>query len=183
VSVSLDNLNRLQITSQLYGATSSVGGLGGTALSTLGFTGNEVGVAGTDVAGEFVVNGVSEAATGSGQVLKGNAGNANTDGLQVLVTLTAPGSGNLTVTRGIAAQLEQVINKFVDPVNGRLATIDQGFQDRIADIRKAIARQNDLVSQQQASLTRQFAAMEAQISQLKAVGQTVAQFGVLKFQA
>lgn len=181
VAVNLDPLSHLQITSQLYGASSTVGGLAGTALGALGFTGGETGLAGKDVAGQFVVNGVTEAATGSGQVLKGNAGNAHTDGLQVLVALSAPGSGNLTVTRGLASQLEQVINRFVDPVNGRLATIDRGFQDQIKQIQDNIARQNVLVNQQKDSLTQQFAAMEAQISQLKAVGQTVAQFGVAKF--
>jgi flagellar hook-associated protein 2 len=138
-------------------------------------------MAGQDVAGSFMVNGVTEAATGSGQVLKGNAGNAHTDGLQLLVTMNAPGSGNLTVTRGVASQLEQVINRFLDPVNGRLSIVDQGFQQQIKQIEDNIARQNDLVNAQKDSLTQQFAAMEAQISQLKAIGQTVANFGVTKF--
>ncbi len=181
VAVSLDNLNRIQITSLLYGSGSTISGLGGTALNALGFTGSESGVAGQDVAGSFVVNGVTEAATGSGQVLTGNAGNAHTDGLQLLVTMNAPGSGSLTVTRGIASQLEQVINRFLDPVNGRLSIVDQGFQQQIKQIEDNIARQNDLVNAQKDSLTQQFAAMEAQISQLKAIGQAVANFGVTKF--
>jgi flagellar hook-associated protein 2 len=69
----------LQITSQQYGSGSQVAFAGGGTLAALGLTGAETGT-GSDVVGQSVVNGQIEAATGSGQSLSGNSGNANTSG-------------------------------------------------------------------------------------------------------
>ena len=85
VAVSVNN-NNLVITSNTYGSAfqdHGVVGIGG--LSALGYTGSETS-AGTDVAGSFVVNGVTESATGVGQILTGNSTNANTSGLEVVVS-------------------------------------------------------------------------------------------------
>ncbi len=55
--------NNLTITSSRYGAAAQVTMNSGTALAALGFTGGE-SAKGTDVAGSFLVNGVTEAAIG-----------------------------------------------------------------------------------------------------------------------
>jgi flagellar hook-associated protein 2 len=104
--------------------------------------------------------------------LTGNSGNANTDGLEVQVTLTpsqvaANPTINLTVSRGVTSNLGQTLTGLLDPVNGRLQTIDQGFQDQIKNIQDTIDKDNSLLAQKEAQLTAQFAAMEAVISQLK----------------
>src|SRR6185437_6814143 len=100
---------------------------------SLGFS-SSASARGQDVAGSFVVNGVTEAAVGNGQILAATAGNAKTNGLQVRVSLTADqvaqgATGTVNVTRGVASRLGQVLNSFLDPVSGRLKTIDQSFQD------------------------------------------------------
>lgn len=166
VSVGLDGTGRLQITSQMYGSGSRVEFAGGGALAALGFTGTETG-AGTDVAGTFTANDQTEAATGSGQVLSGNAGNRNTDGLQVRVTLPGAGSANVTVTQGLAGRLNQVLGKYLDASTGRLKAINDGYQKTYDDLDKTIARQNDVLQEKTQQLQVQFAAMEAAVNNLK----------------
>jgi flagellar hook-associated protein 2 len=163
---------QLSITSGSYGSSSNVTiGTSGTALGVLGFTAGQTG-SGQNVAGHYVVGGVTEAATGSGQTLTGNSGNANTDGLEVQVTLTpsqvaASPQINLTVSRGVASTLSQTLNGLTDPTTGRLQTIVQGFQDQIQTIQNTITQDNNLITQQETQLTAQFAAMESIISRLK----------------
>jgi flagellar hook-associated protein 2 len=169
--------NQLTITSNTYGSSSQVAIGSGTALAVLGFSGSETG-AGRDVAGSFVVNGVAEPAQGSGQFLTGRSGNANTDGLQIRVALSAAqvGSGlsaNLTVTRGVASQLGVALDSLLDPVTGRLKTIDDSFQQSINDIQKEIDREKAFMAQRQQDLLEQFTAMETAISQLQSVSGSV----------
>jgi flagellar hook-associated protein 2 len=166
VTVGLDSSNRIQITSQLYGSGSQVSFAGGDALPLLGFTGSE-SATGTDVAGHFVVDGVTEAATGSRQVLTGASGNPNTDGLQVRVTSSTPTTAEVTVTQGIASRVQVVLNKYLDSNNGRLKMIDDAFQKQYDAIDKSISRQNETLRQKTESLARQFAAMESAVNNLK----------------
>ncbi len=166
VTVGLDGSSKIQITSQLYGSSSQVAVTGGSAASLLGFTGTETAT-GTNVAGNFVVNGTTETATGSGQVLTGSSGNANTDGLQVRSTLTTTGSANVTVTQGLASRLNAVLTKYLDSGTGRLKAINDGFNQQTADIDKTITKQNDVLSAKTADLQVKFAAMESAVSSLK----------------
>jgi flagellar hook-associated protein 2 len=171
VSVGVNSSNQLQITSQAYGSASQVSIGTGSAVGAsgpLGFAGTESG-AGVDVAGNFVVNGKTEAATGVGQLLSGDSGNANTDGLAVRATLSTPGTANLTVTSGAASQLNQILNSYLDPVTGQFATVNNGYQTQINNINTEIASDNTEVQTQTSSLTQQFAAMETAISKLKGI--------------
>jgi flagellar hook-associated protein 2 len=130
VAMGLTPDGKLQITSQSYGSASQVAiGTGSAVGATgpLGFSGTENGN-GADVTGNFVVNGKTEAATGNGQYLIGNAGNANTDGLEVQSTLSVPGTASLGVTAGIATQLNNVLNSYLDPVNGQFTNINNQYQ-------------------------------------------------------
>lgn len=161
----------LRITSQTYGAASKLSLNGGTALTALGFAGTETDV-GVDVAGSFLVNGQTEAATGRGRVLSGNVDNPNTADLQVRVSLTAaqivPGQeATLTVTRGVASRIDQVLGKLLDSTNGRVKQVEDGFDDQAEDVQKVIDRQQDRFNAQQASLLKQFQAMETAVSQLQ----------------
>jgi flagellar hook-associated protein 2 len=166
VSVGLSGDGKIQITSQAYGSSSKVEITGGNVLGQLGFVGGETAT-GTNVAGSFVVNGITETATGAGQVLTGSTGNANTDGLQVRATLPAPGSGNLTVTQGLASRLNSVLTKYLDSGSGRLKAINDTFAQQTTDIDKTITRQNDTLSAKTVDLQVQFAAMESAVNNLK----------------
>lgn len=171
VSVGLTGGNKLQITSQTYGSVSKVAIGTGSAVGAggpLGFSGSESGT-GTDVVGNFVVNGKVEAATGSGQMLTGKAGNANTEGLAVRVTLAGAGTANLTVSQGVASGLGKVLNQYLDPVNGQFATIHDQYQSQIDDVNKQITSASDRLQTQTTNLQEQFAAMETSISKLKTI--------------
>ncbi len=186
VNVAVDS-GKLKITTASYGSAAKVTLTGGSALADLGFTAGQT-ASGLDVAGYFKVNGVTEAATGTGRILSGMSGNKLTDGLQVNVTLTAaqlnadPNApeAQVSLTRGLGSVLDTTINKFVDVTTGRFKTIDDGYQRSIDDAKKEIDRQNKLIDQKRESLVRQFAAMESTISQLQAVGNSLgAQLGSL----
>ncbi len=154
---------------------------GGTAASALYLSGVTPGV-GQDVAGSFTVNAVTEAATGTGQTLTGNSGNANTDGLAVLVTLTSAqvlagdNSSNVTVTRGIASSLDQTLSGLTNQSTGRLQAIDQSYTTQIANVNAQITQDNTEYTDQENSLTEQFANMEVEINQLKTEGLEIAAF-------
>ncbi|MBI3464981.1 MAG: flagellar filament capping protein FliD, partial [Planctomycetes bacterium] len=170
VAVSL-NSDRLVITSSTYGLASEVKIGSGTALTPLGFAGTESDK-GQDVVGKFIVNGVDEPATGTGQFLVGSATNPNTADLQVRVTLAAGqlqagAEANLTVTRGIASKLDAVLGRLLDPVTGRVKVINDGFQSQIDDIKESVTRQNEILESRRQSLLRRFTAMERAVSQLR----------------
>lgn len=184
VAVDLDGGN-LRVRSLAIGSLSQVSFVSGSALGAsgpLGFSGSEAST-GLNVAGNFIVNGQIETATGFGQVLTGSSGNTNTDGLQVRVTLTqdqvvAGPEADVGVTQGLAARLNKTINRFLDPVTGRLKTVDDRFKKDTSGIDNIIKRQNALLERKKDQLLIQFAAMEASISRIKSLGdQLTASFG------
>lgn len=164
--------NQLQITSPTYGSSSEVRlSSSGTANATLGLDGTEAGV-GKNVAGNFVINGEVEEATGSGRLLTGKSTNKFTADLQLRVSLTdaqvvAGSEGTMTVTRGLAGKLDQLLGKMLDPVTGDLKSVDDGFQGRVDDIQKTIDKQKALMESQEARIRAQFSAMEAAVQSLQ----------------
>lgn len=170
VSVSLTGDN-LTLTSNRYGAASNVTATSGTALAALGFTAG-ASDQGADVAGSYVVNGVTETAVGNGQFLLGDSTNADTADLQVRVLLTpaqvsAGIDADLTVSRGIASRLDRTLTSLFDPVNGRLKSIDDDFNTSIDALNEQKSKQNEIMQTKQASLEQQFLAMENALSQLQ----------------
>ncbi len=189
VSVIVDLVgDRLRITSRTYGSSSQVRIVGGSAVTTgvLGFAGGEIS-SGLNVAGSFIVDGNPEPATGFGQILAGTSGNDHTDGLQVQVTLApdqvvAGPEAQLTVTRGLADSLSQVLNRYLDPTQGRFKNAAQRFDSQLEVVNKAIDAQNELMEKKKESLLRQFIAMESVVSRLKLLGQQLAaQFTVATY--
>jgi len=165
------NGNSLKITSEAYGAASKVAVTGGTALAALGFSGSE-NDSGVDVAGTFIVNGDTETAVGKGRVLTGDYENANTADLQVRITLTpsqvvAGEEASLTVTRGVASRLDQVLGTMLDSTTGRVKQVTDRFDDEAEDIQKVIDRQKARFDAQQESLLKQFAALESAVNELQ----------------
>ena len=178
VSVTLD-AGKLNIRSTVVGAASRVAFLSGSAIATGGPLGLDGAAAaqGTDVAGHFLVNGVIESATGFGQILSGASGNANTDGLQVRVTLTTPGTADLAVTQGVASRLSGVLNRYLDPATGRLKSVNDAFQKQVESFARTITKQNEMIEAKKQQLALKFAAMESTISRIKALSdQLSAQF-------
>ncbi|MEZ6053018.1 MAG: flagellar filament capping protein FliD [Planctomycetaceae bacterium] len=91
--------------------------------------------------------------------------------MQLRISLTAADvvsgpEADITVTRGVAARLDQVLNDFLDPVTGRLKTINDGFDETINSIQFSIDRQTAVFELQRESLVQQFVALESAISEL-----------------
>lgn len=168
VAVGLSADGRFQITTQQYGSAATVAVTGGTALAALGFAGTE-SAAGTDVAGSFTANGLTEPAAGTGQLLTGKVGNASTEGLLVQSTLTDPGTANVTVNRGLASRVNAVLTKYLDGSHGRLKAVNDTYQASIDDINKTIDKQNALMQDKKDQLSLQFAAMETAVNNLKGI--------------
>ena len=74
----VNNDGFLTINSESYGGNSEITFQSGTAWNDLGFNGDET-ESGTDIQGHFIVDGVIETATGRGNTLMGDEGNANTE--------------------------------------------------------------------------------------------------------
>ncbi|HVJ86117.1 MAG TPA: flagellar filament capping protein FliD [Caulifigura sp.] len=166
--------DKLTIQSEAFGSTSQVSITGGTAAAALGFAGTETAV-GKDVAGKFIIDGKEELATGTGRLLQGRAGNANTDGLQIRVSLTSSQvvggvDGTITMTRGIGSRLDQTLGKMLDATTGRIKIVNDGFDDKLKALQTAIDRQNDFFDKQEKELNDQFIALETTISQLQTTG-------------
>jgi flagellar hook-associated protein 2 len=172
VNASVNGSNQLVLSSNVYGSASQVTMESGTALSALGYDAGAVAV-GVDVAGNFVVDGNTEPATGDGQFLSGNTGNANTSGLELQVSLTPSQVGSgisvpVTVSNGIAAQLDNFVSTLTNPATGVFLGVDSGYQSQITAIQANITQQNTLIQQQTTQLQNQFASMEETLAQLQA---------------
>lgn len=159
--------NELVLTSKKYGSPGNF-----TVQSNLpaasdnsGIGDSLISVTGLDVAG--TING--EAATGSGQILKGDAGNANTDGLSILVKGGATGDrGQLIFTKGAASVMEEALDVALDFVNGFLTSETNAIQAQIDDINDRVARIEENLQRREEFLRRQFNEMEEAMAALQA---------------
>lgn len=178
---------KLRFTSAQFGSSAKVETVDGNALATLGFAPGTTGV-GVNVAGQFIVNGNVETASGSGQFLTGSAGNANTSGMQVRATYTPDQVGpsgvtsNMTVTEGTFARVSRVLDRYLDPVNGRMKVIDEGFRKGIEQLEKTVSKETASLELKKNNLLTQFAGLESSVQRLRALGnQIAASFGIANF--
>ena len=170
VAVSLEG-GSLEITSNSYGRSSEISGISGSAIATLGFDGNESGQ-GKDVAGNFIVNGVVEAATGTGRILVGDSENEFTADLQLRVTLDASQVGDgveaeVGISRGITSRLDQFFGEVLNPDTGSINTVNESFDLRVESLEASIERVNEISEAQTQFLIEQFTQLERVLSDLQ----------------
>jgi len=156
----------LEIASDAYGANSSVELLATAngAQAALGLA-YATSATGTNVAGTIG----GEAATGSGQLLSGDNGNAHTAGLLLRVTLApeelaAGAEGTVTVAKGLAAKLSERLQVLTDPTAGLLKTKQDNVQDQVDSIDDHIERLEGLLEKKRASLVAQFVQLERSLA-------------------
>lgn len=167
------------ITSRGFGSNSTVS-LGpaptNNAATVLGLSGGS-SVKGLNIQG--TLNG--EAATGFGQVLTGNTGNATTAGLAIRSTLTTAqlvaggAEAQVRVTEGIARQLDNELTRLTDAQSGRLTRRQDALNTIIKDLGESIAVQVERLEARRLSLLTQFARLEASLSQITAQGDALTQ--------
>ena len=128
---------------------------------------------GVDVAG--TING--ESATGTGQVLKGNKGDANVDGLSIKYTGTAGGidAGNAKVTLGVGELYNRALFGIADPLEGYVAFKQKSMQNeidqyvtQIDDMEARLARKKDMLLNKYAVMETALQKIQSQSSWLTA---------------
>ncbi len=121
-------------------------------------------VGAVNVAGR--ING--EDATGNGQFLTGNTGNANTEGLQIQYTGSALGLvGSVNFSRGIASLMSSRAEQFTETGNGLLTAADASLQSQVEALDVRITEFEALLSVREERLKARFLAMERAISRLQ----------------
>ena len=144
--------------------TSGIGNVTATEASAGGEGGGGTGNAGLDVIG--TING--EAATGSGQTLIGNVGNANTEGLSLIVTSETTGAlGTIQVYGGAAHAANKILAEITNATDGTIATETKSLEDRSKSIQDIIDRLQTQNAANTDRLRKKFNAMEAILSKLQ----------------
>jgi len=124
---------------------------------------------GVDVAG--TING--EAATGSGQILKGNEGESNIEGLAIKYTGTAEGLdvGEIKLTLGTAALFDRVLFNITDPYEGYVAFKQDSLQDSIDSFETRIEEMEARLDLKMENMMNRFIAMESALSVMQSQSQ------------
>lgn len=161
----------LQFNSSTYGSASKVEmdfGVGDGAFSALGLASGSK-VDGLDVQG--TING--ESATGRGQILTGDDENENTAGLKLKVTLTADdlqesaAEGEVTLTRGIGASLDVLLDRINATGDGTIDRKITGLERQISDFEGQVEAMDDRLKLRRQSLFERFWAMESALGELQ----------------
>ncbi len=176
VSVS-ESSGTLTITSQKYGSASKVQIISGNALSNLGFTAGDEDT-GVDVTG--TING--ESATGVGQTLTGDDGNANTDGVTLKVELTAQdlvdAGGSVTTTlhfaKGVGNKFDEYLQGLTQPLIGTIGVKETALESSIDSMAEYIKELEDRLDQRRESLLEQFYRMEKAVNEFNSQGNYLA---------
>lgn len=171
LTASKDSDGRLVLQAKNYGssgnfmvvsdqiASSSNSGIGNESL---------LPATGLDVQG--TING--EEAEGRGQFLTGRAGNANTEGLQIRVLATEPGSyGPVRFTRGIADVVRTYTQSVTDIINGDVTVAKNTLQSQIDALNERATRLQEEVNRRELALREQFARLERTLSQMQSQSQ------------
>jgi len=98
-----------------------------------------------------------EAATGAGQVLTGNSGETNVDGLVVKYTGGATGDvGSITLTLGVAEMFDRALFGITDTYDGYVAFKQDSLQDQVADLGDQIEEMEARLAKQQERMINRF---------------------------
>ena len=163
----------IKITSGSFGSRSTVrcvNTVANAAHNILGLAGGTVHT-GQDVAG--TING--EAATGKGQILVGNEGNATTEGLKLQINLTddqlsSGAEGVISITKGLASRLEGALDNITKSVDGSIARRTLALNRQIEAIADNISDYDERLERRREELYKQFLAMEEALSSYQSMG-------------
>ncbi len=159
LTASDDGSGHLVITNNAFGSGSF------TISNGAAFGLTDGSVAGLNVTGTIG----GEAATGSGQVLTGNSGNAYTEGLAIRYTGTTGNAdaGTVKFTVGVAELFSRTLYGITDSYEGYVASKQTSLQDQIDDYQTKIDNMEAQLSRKQELLTNQFVRMETALSKLQ----------------
>lgn len=162
ITAAADAGNRLVLVHDNYGSdyTFTI-----TETADLLWSGDQTVNNGEDVAG--TING--EAATGTGQLLTGNEGEANVEGLAVLYSGTAESvnAGTVKLTVGTADLFSRSLFYITDTYEGYVDFKLGSLQDTIDDYKTKIASKEALLEQRKENLVNRFVMMETALSRIQ----------------
>lgn len=166
ITASNDGSNHLQLSNDNYGSGYSF------IVDSALWSGTPVTVNnGLDVAG--TING--EAATGLGQRLTGNDGEANIDGLVIRYTGSATGNaGNIRFTVGVAELFDRALFNITDSYEGYVAYKQDSLSEHIKDLQERIDQMEARLERKKETLTVRFAAMELALSKFQSMSSWLA---------
>jgi flagellar hook-associated protein 2 len=156
--------NSLKLSSLTYGSHTAF-----SVASSVTSGGSGIGSGATDTAGTDVEGTINnEPATGNGRTLTANSGNSTTQGIQLLVSASAPGSyGYVQITHGVADALSNTIASITDPTTGGIALAENSINSQISSAQSQITQIQQQVTAYQQYLTQMFSEMETQINELQ----------------
>ncbi|HVO65642.1 MAG TPA: flagellar filament capping protein FliD [Syntrophales bacterium] len=160
VTASNDGSNHVVLTDNSYGSRSfTISEDNHLLWSSDQTVNNGLNVAGT-------ING--EAATGAGQVLTGNTGNANTAGLSVKYLGTDTGDiGTVKLTIGTADLLDRALFNITDPYSGYVSFKETSLQNSIDNFQTRIDQMNAQLDQKKQQMIKSFITMETALSNIQ----------------
>jgi len=163
ITASADATNHLVLNHNTYGAGHSF--TVHQANNLLWAGGDQTVNNGLDVAG--TING--EAATGSGQLLTGNSGDANVEGLSIKYTGTANGvdAGTIKLTFGVAERYDRSLFTITDSLEGYVPFKQESIQNSISGYTTQIEEMEARLSLKKELLTNQFIQMELALQKIK----------------
>jgi len=119
---------------------------------------------GKDVAG--TING--EAATGTGQVLKGDEGQPNVAGLSLRYTGTATGDiGTVTLTYGVAELFDRALYAITDTYDGYLTLKQQSLEDLVTDYDRRISDMEERLAKRKEEMLNRYVKMELALQKVQ----------------
>lgn len=119
------------------------------------------GVDGTDFIG--TINGNS-ATPGSGNILTSDSGNSKGLAIDFTSTVTTGSRGTVSLTRGVAGQLDSLLDSFLQ-TGGFIDSREDGINESLEDIEDDRIRLDDRITALEARLIRQFSALDALVAQ------------------
>ncbi len=161
----------LSITGSTYGSSAKVE-LDTTqelsAYTVLGLV-NGTSHEGIDVVG--TING--EEAEGTGQMLTGIEGNDTTEGVKLKITMAAAqmasgSDGEITITRGIAAQIQDIVGNATKAIDGTFDRRITGYEKQIEQLAGQVEDIDERLAIRRESLLQQYWNMEASLGELNA---------------
>ena len=163
ISASADSGNHLVLTHNSYGSenTFTIG-----QQNNLLWTGGDQTVNnGVDVSG--TING--ETATGKGQTLSGNSGEANVGGLVIKYTGSAGGveAGTVTLTFGVAELYDRALFHITDAIDGYVSFKQESLQNSIKGFQTQMDEMEARLARRQEQLVNRFVQMELVLQQIQ----------------
>ena len=168
ITASKDGSDKLVITHDTYGSAQ-----GFTISQTTNYTGiTDATYEGVDVVGTIK----GEAATGVGQLLTGDSGSTNVEGLAIKVTSTTIGlKGNVKLTIGVAEEMYNELTSFTDGIDGLVTIRTDGLQDTIDNLQETIDGMEVRLVMEQIRLENQFIHMEISLARLQSISSFLTQ--------